>query len=74
VATALSRQSDRWLIAVNDSSTDVPPAPAEGRDPGLGGFGLYLVADLSAAHGWFLMRGSKSVWAVVEEDDVERTG
>ena len=74
VATALSRQSDRWLIAVNDSSTDVPPAPAEGRDPGQGGFGLYLVADLSAAHGWFLMRGSKSVWAVVEEDDVERTG
>jgi two-component sensor histidine kinase len=74
VATALSRQSERWLIAVNDSSTDVPPSPAEGRDPGLGGFGLYLVADLSAAHGWFLMRGSKSVWAVIEEDDVERTG
>ena len=74
VATALSRQSDRWLIAVSDSSTQVPPAPAEGRDPGLGGFGLYLVADLSAAHGWFLDIGSKSVWAVIEEDDVERTG
>ncbi len=74
VATALSRQSDRWLIAVSDSSTDVPPTPAEGRDPGLGGFGLYLVADLSAAHGWFLSRGSKSVWAVVEADDAERTG
>jgi two-component sensor histidine kinase len=74
VATALSRSADRWLIAVSDSSSDVPPAPAEGRDPGLGGFGLYLVADLSAAHGWFLLRGSKSVWAVVEEDDVERTG
>ena len=74
VATALSRQSDRWLIAVSDSSTDVPPTPAEGRDPGLGGFGLYLVADLSAAHGWFLARGSKSVWAVVEADDAEATG
>jgi two-component sensor histidine kinase len=74
VATALSRQSDRWLIAVSDSSTQVPPAPAEGRDPGLGGFGLYLVADLSAAHGWFLNRATKSVWAVVEADDAERTG
>ena len=54
----------------DSSSTDVPPALAEGRDPGLGGFGLYLVADLSAAHGWFLQRGQKSVWAVVHADAV----
>jgi signal transduction histidine kinase len=76
VATALSRHSDRWLIAVSDSSIHVPPAPAEGRDPGLGGFGLYLVADLSAAHGWSLERGAKKVWAVVEADDesTESTG
>lgn len=73
VATALSRLSDRWLIAVSDSSADVPPAPAEGRDPALGGFGLYLVADLSAAHGWHLERGEKKVWAVIEADDEERT-
>ena len=71
VATALSRQGDRWLVAVRDSSADVPPAPAEGRDPALGGFGLYLVADLSAAHGWFLQRGQKSVWAVVEADPAD---
>jgi two-component sensor histidine kinase len=70
VATALSRRGNRWLVAVSDSSTDVPPALAEGRDPGLGGFGLYLVADLSAAHGWFLHRGQKSVWAVVLADTV----
>jgi two-component sensor histidine kinase len=69
VATALSRAADRWLIAVNDSSVDVPPTPAEGRDPGLGGFGLYLVADLSARHGWSRERGAKTVWAVVEADD-----
>jgi two-component sensor histidine kinase len=69
VATALSRRSDRWLIAINDSSTDVPPVPAEGRDPGLGGFGLYLVADLSVGHGWSVVRGAKTVWAVVEADD-----
>ena len=46
VATALSRTGDQWLVAVSDTSTEVPPAPAVGRDPGLGGFGLYLVADL----------------------------
>jgi hypothetical protein len=76
VATALSRATNRWLVAVNDSSTDVPPAPAEGRDPGLGGFGLYLVADLSVAHGWSVVRGAKTVWAVVEADDesTESTG
>jgi two-component sensor histidine kinase len=68
VATSLSRHDDRWLICVSDSSADVPPAPAEGRDPGLGGFGLYLVADLAAAHGWFLRRGQKSVWAVVRAE------
>jgi hypothetical protein len=74
VATALSRLRRRWMVAVSDSSTDVPPAPALGRDPGLGGFGLYLVADLSAAHGWFRDRGQKSVWAVVEADDDGRSG
>ena len=69
VATALSRRDDRWLVSVRDSSADVPPAPAQGRDPALGGFGLYLVADLSTAHGWFLDRRQKSVWAVVEADE-----
>ena len=69
VATALSRREDRWLVSVRDSSAGVPPAPAQGRDPSLGGFGLYLVADLSVAHGWFLQHGQKSVWAVVEADD-----
>ncbi len=65
VATALSRAGDQWLVAVSDASADVAPAPAVGRDPGLGGFGLYLVADLSARHGWCVSRGTKTVWAVV---------
>ena len=69
VATALSSAGKHWLLAVSDSSTDLPPAPAQGRDPGLGGFGLYLVADLSARHGWSRERGQKTVWAVVEADD-----
>jgi two-component sensor histidine kinase len=69
VATALSRTRDQWLVAVSDASTEVPPTPAVGRDPGLGGFGLYLVADLAARHGWFVSRGSKTVWAVVPATD-----
>ena len=69
VATALSRMNGQFLIAVSDTSTDVPPAPAVGRDPGLGGFGLYLVADLSAQHGWCVARGTKTVWAVVPATD-----
>jgi two-component sensor histidine kinase len=68
VATALSQEDGHWLLAVSDSSTDVPPTPAQGRDPGLGGFGLYLVADLSLRHGWFVERGIKTVWAVIEAD------
>ena len=69
VATALSRSGDQWLLAVSDSSSEVPPMPAQGRDPGLGGFGLYLVADLSAQHGWFQGPGAKTVWAVVAADE-----
>jgi two-component sensor histidine kinase len=69
VATALSRTGGLWLIAVSDTSTDVPPTPAVNRDPGLGGFGLYLVADLSERHGWCVARGTKTVWAVVPATD-----
>jgi hypothetical protein len=74
VAVALGRgRDDEWLVTVSDSSVDVPPTPAQGRDPGLGGFGLYLVADLSVGHGWFVRRGAKTVWAVVRASD-DRTG
>jgi two-component sensor histidine kinase len=65
VATALSRAGDQWLVAVSDTSIDVPPAPAIGRDPGHGGFGLYIVADLAVQHGWCAERKAKTVWAVV---------
>ncbi|MGY1753738.1 ATP-binding protein [Blastococcus sp. SYSU D01042] len=66
VAAALSRSGDEWLIAVSDAAAEIPPTPAQGRDPGKGGFGLYLVADLSVRHGWTTIgRGSKTAWAVV---------
>ncbi|MET0765226.1 MAG: ATP-binding protein [Blastococcus sp.] len=68
VVTTLSRTGDDWLIAVTDASTEIPPAPAVDRDPGLGGFGLYLVADLSIRHGWWVAPGTKTVWAVVHAD------
>lgn len=69
VATALSRSGDEWLIAVSDAAPGVPPTPAQGRDPGKGGFGLYLVADLSGRHGWTTVgRGKKTAWAVVTAD------
>lgn len=68
VATALSRLGDEWMVAVSDHSPDVPPVPAEGRDPRLGGHGLYLIADLAVRHGWSSHRGVKTVWAVVTAD------
>ena len=73
VAVALSRLASRWLVTVSDTSAEVPPEPAKGRDPGLGGFGLYVVADLSVAHGWSRERGLKSVWAVIEADKAENS-
>jgi signal transduction histidine kinase len=65
VGATLSRLGDHWMIAISDSAADQPPQPAQGRDPGRGGFGLYLVADLAERHGWFRTPGTKTVWAVV---------
>ena len=70
VEATLSRADRRWMIAVSDTSARMPPAPAQGRDPSLGGFGLYLVADLSIAHGWCPEDAAKTVWAVVESEPV----
>jgi two-component sensor histidine kinase len=69
VAATLSSAGDQWLLAVSDPSLEAPPMPAQGRDPGLGGFGLYLVADLSVRHGWARERGAKTVWAVIAVED-----
>lgn len=56
-----------WLLEVADAAADAAPTPAVGRDPALGGLGLYLVAQLSAARGWTVdAAGRKIVWARVE--------
>jgi two-component sensor histidine kinase len=65
----LSRSGDQWMIAVSDSAAGVPPLPAEGRDPGRGGFGLYLVADLAQRHGWCTAGRQKVLWALLTADD-----
>jgi two-component sensor histidine kinase len=64
----LSRSGEEWMIAVTDSAGDIPPLPAEGRDPGRGGFGLYLVADLSRRHGWCTVGHRKVLWALLVAD------
>jgi len=55
--------SSGWLIDVSDARPDHPPVPAVDRDPALGGLGLYLIARLSAAHGWVATGARKHVWA-----------
>ncbi len=54
-----------WLVEVADGAPDTPPTPAVGRDPSEGGLGLYLVAELAADHGWYVVGEAKHVWAVL---------
>jgi anti-sigma regulatory factor (Ser/Thr protein kinase) len=55
-----------WLLDVTDAAVDRPPTPAVGRDPALGGLGLYLIARLAGGHGWHVRDGRKHVWACIE--------
>jgi hypothetical protein len=56
-----------WLLEVSDAAGDSPPVPAVDRDAALGGLGLYLVAQISGAHGWTAEDGGrKVVWARVD--------
>jgi signal transduction histidine kinase len=65
VRAAVRTTGDGWLIEVSDSAAGTPPAPAVGRDPSEGGLGLYLIAELATAHGWYTTGGAKHVWAVL---------
>lgn len=62
VATVIAG-SGGWLLDVSDHDPDTMPDPAVGRDPAQGGMGLYLVARLAMAHGWYVEDGRKHVWA-----------
>jgi two-component sensor histidine kinase len=66
VRVTVSQDDDGWLVDVTDAATERNPVPAVNRDPAHGGLGLYLVARLSAAHGWWDEAGRrKHVWAFV---------
>ena len=54
-----------YLVQVADQATHAPPAPAVGRDPSLGGLGLYLIAELADQHGWYVGDGHKHVWSLL---------
>ena len=62
VATVVAG-SGGWLLDVSDRAPEAMPAPAVDRDPAQGGLGLYLVARLSVAHGWYVDEQCKHVWA-----------
>jgi signal transduction histidine kinase len=53
------------LIEVSDAAASAPPRPAVGRDPSEGGLGLYLIAELATAHGWYVRGSAKHVWALL---------
>jgi anti-sigma regulatory factor (Ser/Thr protein kinase) len=65
VRARVQRTARAWLIEVCDNAASRPPEPAVGRDPSQGGLGLYLIAEMSDAHGWYLEETTKSVWALL---------
>jgi serine phosphatase RsbU (regulator of sigma subunit) len=60
-----------WLLDVSDAAVDQPPTPAVGRDAADGGMGLYLVASICTAHGWFTEGGRKHAWGCIDYTRVE---
>ena len=65
VGATVRLTGDCFLLEVTDAATTAPPAPAVGRDPSEGGLGLYLIAELSTRHGWYVSDGHKHVWALL---------
>jgi len=53
----------RWIVVVTDGAPGRVPTPARGRSAGQGGYGLYVIADLTAEHGVHYEPGRKLVWA-----------
>jgi anti-sigma regulatory factor (Ser/Thr protein kinase) len=65
VTARVQRTARAWLVEVCDEAPSRPPEPAVDRDPSQGGLGLYLIAEMSDAHGWHLDETTKSVWALL---------
>jgi len=65
VRARVQRTATAWLVEVCDGAATSPPEPAVGRDPSLGGLGLYLIAEMADDHGWHLTDDEKVVWALL---------
>jgi anti-sigma regulatory factor (Ser/Thr protein kinase) len=65
VRAAVRLTVNAYLIEVSDQAATAPPAPAVDRDPSEGGLGLYLIAEMATAHGWYVRSGEKHVWALL---------
>ena len=63
----LCDEEGRWIAIVSDGAPDLRPTPATDRPVGGGGYGLYLVADLSNAHGVHYEPDCKLVWACISK-------
>lgn len=74
VHLGLGTDSARWLVAVTDHAPGVPPVPAVGRAPGTGGYGLYMIADLTSDHGWHSEDNHKTVWAILSLSNDNESG
>ena len=53
----------RWIFIVTDGAPGRAPTPASERPAGQGGYGLYVIADLTAEHGVHYEPDRKLVWA-----------
>ena len=53
----------RWIVIVTDAAPGRAPTPARERPAGEGGYGLYVIADLTAEHGVHYETDRKLVWA-----------
>jgi serine/threonine-protein kinase RsbW len=62
----LGRAGNRFILDVADHQPQVPPALADGRAPGEGGLGLQLARKLALDIGWYVLDGTKHVWAEFE--------
>jgi anti-sigma regulatory factor (Ser/Thr protein kinase) len=65
VSASVRLTDEAYLIEVSDEAASSPPVPAVDRDPSEGGLGLYLIAELATAHGWYARGNHKYVWALL---------
>lgn len=63
----IADEDHRWVVMVIDAAPDRLPTPAIERPAGQGGYGLYVVADLTSAHGVHYEADRKLVWACLNK-------